>query len=522
MSLPSTLPPPPADVNVQSTKTALDAKRIDKTIDTDASSDAKRNSQSDLFSQEDVEILQRLEQGGYNSSAALSALLQAQAEGAPHPERRALGLLLQYQSLGPRMRDRVRSSSKISEPKEQKRRGSAQLDRKVARRSPPFANAVPKSLSQKQGQLAGAAQVLKSPAAGKSQGQATEKQGVLQNRTFAVAPESVSSISSPRGPETTADHDKSEVRHGQAENLPDDYDDEKWVPGLRHSCHTPSKRFPFGYYKDPLGRRYPLNEFGLRRRRKRQQADIPGRGNSKRSLKSAACCTDGNEVDQKKSKHSSSNEETRDAESDVDFKSTFAELQAWLDRRRYMPWLKSANPDERALAAWVELQRKQHCMLSASHVSMLEALQGWTWAQQTASRKRIPECDASVSSKHLGQTKRRTRKTQEGSQHRKSEAVKEANEIGSHAAEFVKDKVNVENSQQKLHNTLRRHNIELAQQKSRSTRRALLRRWQLMYHPDKNHANSEMASAIFRWVQSRWHREFRSNVCPNPNISSPT
>eukprot|EP00746_Dinoflagellata_sp_MGD_P155790 gnl/MRDRNA2_/MRDRNA2_85547_c0_seq1.p1 gnl/MRDRNA2_/MRDRNA2_85547_c0~~gnl/MRDRNA2_/MRDRNA2_85547_c0_seq1.p1 ORF type:complete len:536 (+),score=126.16 gnl/MRDRNA2_/MRDRNA2_85547_c0_seq1:106-1713(+) len=533
MSSPSTLPLSVADANIESTKAALDAS--DDAIDAHASSAAKREGQGSSLSQEEAEILKRLEQAGYRSNAALSVLLQAQVEDVHDLEQRALDLLLEYESLGPEVRDKVRVSSKPSEPREWRRRDSGLLG-KHASPSPSSVNALPKSSFEKKGKRAGAAlvnpsrameistvkaavsksTVLKSLPAEpeKSQVQVLWKRGILQYRnTLAPVRTSVTSTSSPRGPKTNADNGQRLLPNEQAENLPNDYDDAKRTPGARHVCRTPSEKYPCGYCQDALKRRYPLNQLGVRSNESKLQADMPGSGNSKTGVKRSASCTDQHKIHQKRLKHSSGNEEKtqkkQDLESDVEFNKMLAELQAWLDRRIYMPWLKSANPDEKALGAWVEVQRKRRCMLSTSRVSMLEGLRDWSWTPQKLAHKKKSKDGVSDSHQHQDQAPGRTVKPEGGAQHEIGRGA-DGTEIQSHASETVKDEADPENYQQKLHKMQSSLIMELAQQQSKDARRTLLRKWQLMYHPDKNDKDNVMASALFRWVQHRWNIEFRS------------
>merc|ERR1712014_149824 len=49
--------------------------------------------------------------------------------------------------------------------------------------------------------------------------------------------------------------------------------------------------------------------------------------------------------------------------------------------------------------------------------------------------------------------------------------------------------------------TLQMMMMELARTEDKEGQRALLRKWQLKYHPDKNLENSEFVLPLYRWAQ---------------------
>ena len=61
-----------------------------------------------------------------------------------------------------------------------------------------------------------------------------------------------------------------------------------------------------------------------------------------------------------------------------------------------------------------------------------------------------------------------------------------------------------------LQNTVQRLSEHFKTQTDVEEKRSLLRRWQRIYHPDKNQGRAHEVLPIFRWVQTCWEREFRS------------
>eukprot|EP00747_Dinoflagellata_sp_TGD_P206939 gnl/TRDRNA2_/TRDRNA2_80566_c0_seq1.p1 gnl/TRDRNA2_/TRDRNA2_80566_c0~~gnl/TRDRNA2_/TRDRNA2_80566_c0_seq1.p1 ORF type:complete len:959 (-),score=178.16 gnl/TRDRNA2_/TRDRNA2_80566_c0_seq1:50-2926(-) len=211
---------------------------------------------------------------------------------------------------------------------------------------------------------------------------------------------------------------------------------------------------------------------------------------------------------------------------------TFADdaetLRKWLERRGYLPWDKSTDEQESALALWVKQVRRAYRAekLSPEQVALLDRLDDWSWgtgddgagsAAEEEPDEDEDESDDEDEDSEIDLSKPRSRRNRRRAAADNSDDDKEAKDK---AAREARREAQME---QWLRLTMQRLAAELARQRGSVARRAKLRGWQRDYHPDKNPGRTHEVLPIFRWVQSCWERDFRQgeDVEPDEAASAP-
>lgn len=188
------------------------------------------------------------------------------------------------------------------------------------------------------------------------------------------------------------------------------------------------------------------------------------------------------------------------------------ELQQWLNDRGLLPWKKSHDPKEARLGRWVEAVTnvRQRRQLEASHLESLVALCP-AWDLESHVRK-------SMGNARPGKRKDKettNAKNEKADAHDEKERTKASEEEDK--ASLQKDRVSPEREAcvrdlQWVRKTIMALNMRYARCRGKAEKRALLRKLQLEFHPDKNQADVHKIRPVYDFVQKLWDDQFKSKL----------
>lgn len=191
------------------------------------------------------------------------------------------------------------------------------------------------------------------------------------------------------------------------------------------------------------------------------------------------------------------------------------ELQQWLNDRGLLPWKKSYDPQEARLGRWVEAVTnvRQRRQLDASHVESLAArCPAWDLESHirdgpgnSQSDKRKEKEPTNSKSKKNEQQKDTCEEKEQTKPPEEDEASRQKDRVSLDEGACVRDI-------QWIRRTIMGLNLRYARCSGKTEKRALLRKLQLEFHPDKNPIDAHRIRPVYDFVQTLWDSQFKSKV----------